>query len=141
MVHALRTVHGLLRPSAVLLDIRPLDERAEFLVLDGAEERHAGWMQETDGGIEYPRAEQAMRQAIAEGLFALEAERSFPFLHHAPDFPAMRAYLADTWSDALIDPAIETEARRLLGSAGRGAELVLRETGWMRRLRAISTSP
>ncbi len=141
MVHALRSVHTLLRPSAALVDIRPLDERAEFIVVDDGLEHHAGWMRETDDGIEYRQAEQAMRDALAEGLFGLEAERSFPFLHHARTFPALRAYLADIWSDALIDPAVEMEAGRLLESAGPHAEVILRETGWMRRLRALSTSP
>jgi len=138
MVHALRTVHGVLRPAAVLVDIRPLDERAEFIVVDAGVEHHAGWMRETDDGIEYRQAEQAMRDALAQGWFSVEAERSFPFLHHAATFPALRAYLADIWSDALIDPAVEVEADRLLASAGPDAEVVLRETGWMRKLRALS---
>ena len=134
MVHALRSVHQLLRPSGVLIDIRPLDERAEFLVAAGGQEHHAGWMQETDGGIEYPLAEAALNTARARGLFTLQAERSFQFQHHARSFAALRAYLVDTWSDALISPAIETEVERLLREAGPRAEVVLRETGWMRRL-------
>ena len=135
MVHALRTVHGLLRPGGVLLDIRPLDERAEFLVIDGGDDRLAGVMQETDEGIEYPQAEAAMRDAIGEGLFVLEAERAFPFIHHARTFPELRAYLEDIWSDAVMGPGLEREAGRLLEAAGPGAEMALRETGWMRRLR------
>lgn len=137
MVHALRTVHGLLRPAAVLVDIRPLDERAEFLVIDRGTEQLAGLMRETDEGIEYRQAEAALRQAMSERLFALEAERSFPFIHHARSFPELRAYLEDTWSDAVIDPAIEAKTGRLLREAGPAAEAVLRETGWMRRLRAL----
>jgi len=135
MVHALRAVHGLLRPAAVLVDIRPLDERAEFLVIDRGAERLAGLMQETDEGIEYRQAEAAMRHAITEGLFAFEADRSFPFIHHARSFPELRGYLEDIWSDAVMGPELEREAGWLLASAGPGAEIVLRETGWMKKLR------
>jgi len=141
MVHALRSVHSLLRPSGALIDIRPLDERAEFIVVDTGVEHHAGWMRETDDGIEYRQAEQAMRDAFAENLFGLEAERSFPFIHHARTFPELRAYLEDIWSDAVMGPELEREAGRLLDAAAPGAEVVLRETGWMRKLRALSTSP
>lgn len=130
MVHALRRVAATVAPGGQVIDIRALDEKAEFLVAG----RVCGVMRETDEGIEYRQAEAALREALALGIFRLAAEHPFTFRHHAPDLAAMRAYLADIWTDAIIDPQVARAVDEALAEAGPAAEVVLRERGWHRVL-------
>ncbi|MBP1635777.1 MAG: hypothetical protein H6Q10_2351 [Acidobacteria bacterium] len=140
MVHALELAAGMLAPGGQVADIRALDERAEFLVPrpGGGPPRSCGFLRETDEGIEYRQAEAALKEALARGVLTLVSEQPFTFRHHASSLPAMRAYLADTWTDAIIDPDVAAAIEAALAAAGPGAELVLRESGWMRVLTAGS---
>lgn len=139
MVHALRRAAGLLAPGGQAIDIRALDEKAEFLVVSPQSRapRFCGVMRETDDGIEYGQAEAALKEALALGVLGLAAEHRFTFRHHAPDLPSMRAYLADTWTDFIIDPEVAEAIEGALAQGGLGSEIVLREQGWMR----VLTSP
>lgn len=139
MVHALRRAAGLLEPGGQVIDIRALDEKAEFLIVspEDSAPRFCGIMRETDDGIEYGQAEAALKEALALEVLTLAAEHPFTFRHHAPDLPSMRAYLADTWTDAIIGPDVAQAVDEAFAQAGPGAELVLREKGWMR---VLSTS-
>jgi hypothetical protein len=136
MVHALRRAAGMLAPGGQVIDIRALDEKAEFLVVapGPAPPRFCGLMRETDDGIEYGQAEAALTEALALGFLELAAEHPFTFRHHAPDLAAMRAYLAETWTDFIIGPDVERAVTGALAQAGPGAEVILREKAWMRVL-------
>jgi hypothetical protein len=135
MVHALETVHGLLYPGGRLVDIHPLTERAEFQVRIGGDLIHAGWLRETDGGIEYANAERALASVVARGLFVPEERQAFAFVHHASSLGEMRAHLARTWKDAVIDDAVAVRIQALAGQAGPEGEILLREEPCMTRLR------
>ena len=135
MVHALQTVHGLLADAGCVVDIRPVDERAEFIVRGPRGTAHAGYLAETDEGIEYRRAEGAFRTAVDSGLFEVDVERTFTFSHHARSLEALRAHLAATWTDAVILPRVAERVAGLMAAGGEDAEVVLRETAWMRVLR------
>jgi len=130
MVHALRRAAGLLAPAGQVIDIRALDEKAEFLVAG----RLCGIMRETDDGIEYGQAEAALKEALSLGILDLAAEHPFTYRHHAPDLASMRAYLADTWTDAVIAPEVAEAIDEALAQGGPGSEIVLRERGWLRVL-------
>jgi hypothetical protein len=135
MVHALETVRGLLNPAGRLLDIHPLTERAEFQVRVGGNLVHAGWLRETDGGIEYANAERAIATVVARGLFVAEERRAFEFVHHAGSLAEMRAHLARTWKDAVIDEGVALRIQALADEAGPGGEILLREEPCLTRLR------
>lgn len=136
MVHALRRAGGLLAPAGQAIDIRALDEKAEFLVVPGGTSppRFCGIMRETDDGIEYGQAEAALKEALALGIFTLVGEHRFTFRHHASDLPSMRAYLADTWTDFIITLEVAEAIDEALAQGGPGSEIVLRERGWLRVL-------
>lgn len=137
MVHALRHVHRLLAENGRLVDIRPVDERAEFIVRGPRGSVHAGWLTETDEGIEYRRAEDALHAVIGSGLLVIDVERIFTFSHHAQSLEALRAHLAATWTDAVILPLVADRVERFMAAGGQGTEVVLRETAWMRALRKV----
>ncbi len=132
MVHALRRVHRLMAPTGRVVDIRPVDERAAFIVRGPSGSLHAGWLAETDEGIEYRRAEEALAAVVRAGLFEIVVERTFTFRHHAVSLAALRAHLAATWTDAVIPPDVAERVERLMSAGGEGTRLVLEETAWMR---------
>ena len=48
MVHALETIHGLLKPDGRLIDIHPSGDPPPIIVRIGERSEIAGWLQETD---------------------------------------------------------------------------------------------
>jgi hypothetical protein len=141
MVHALRHVHRVLAEDGCLVDIRPVDERAEFIVRGPRGADHAGWLAETDEGIEYCRAEDALHAVVGSGLFRIDVERTFTYSHHARSLEELRAHLAATWTDAVILPRVAERVETFMAAGGGSANLVLRETAWMRVLRKDGRPP
>jgi hypothetical protein len=75
-VHALRHVHGLVVPNGRLVDVHPVSEER---VASSA--GPIGVIEEPEWtNVELPNAEAALRQAVREGLYALEAEREYDVL-------------------------------------------------------------
>jgi hypothetical protein len=73
-VHALRHVHTLLVPGGTLVDAHPITE--EHVEGVGAI-LEPEWLT-----VDLPNSEAALRQAIAEGLYELEAETEYDVLQH-----------------------------------------------------------
>lgn len=134
MVHALETVHGLLAPGGRVIDIHPLTDRAEIDVRAGDAVIPAGRLRESNGGIEYVNAERALAAVIQSGLFALAGERTSSYVHHARSLAELREHLARTRKDAIIDDDVAARIELLLGQAGPGGEVLLREQPRMTRL-------
>lgn len=77
-MHALRHVHRLLVPGGTLVDIHPVTEEQ---VEAGAEP--VGVIAEPDWlGSDLPNSEAALRRAVTEGLYALEAQTEYDVLQH-----------------------------------------------------------
>ena len=70
-------------------------------------------------------------------LFAIEQEGTFEFLTHADTLPDLLAYLAEKYTDAVLDEATLRGIDSLLAAAGRGGEIVIRETIRIARLRRL----
>ncbi len=122
-MHALRHVHRLLTPGGTMVDLHPVTE--EQVEVDG---RPIGVIEEPDYvQVLLPNAERRLREAIAEGLYSLEAETEFDFLRY---FDA-----ADELVAAHADPSIVKQEllRRVRDAAPL---LVIREHVVLRRLRA-----
>ena len=110
MVHALATIHSLLKPDGVLIDLRPKGIPAEFWGHHGASSELLGHIQETDDFIEYRQAAWAMEQAIDNKWFRLQDSGEYDFIIHADSFAELKSYLAADWTDAVIHPNIESSA-------------------------------
>jgi hypothetical protein len=77
-VHALRHVHELLVQGGTLVDIHPVTEE-QVENGDGV----VGVILEPDWvNVDLPNSEGALRSAMAEGLYALEAETEYDVLQH-----------------------------------------------------------
>jgi hypothetical protein len=125
-VHALRHVHELLAPGGTMVDLHPVtEEQVE------AEGRIVGVIRELEYVTTHlPNAEARLRQAIDEGLYALETEISFDVLQHFDRHDELLdAKDALEGQDALIRMILEASP-----------PLVIREHVVLRRLRALPVS-
>lgn len=127
MVHALETVHSLLKPEGRLIDIHPSGEPPAFIVRSGEHDEIAGWLQEKDEFIEYQQAEAALTQAVREQWYTLEQQSAFIFNNYAETFAELNAYLTANWSDAVILPETVAHAEALQKTAQGKSEVLLRE--------------
>jgi 2-polyprenyl-3-methyl-5-hydroxy-6-metoxy-1,4-benzoquinol methylase len=114
MVHALETVHSLLKPGGVLVDIHPGTEKAGILAQVNGKEYFLDSVEETDDYIEYKQANEALAQVIERGLFTIEEAGQFTFLIHAATIEEMREYLTANWKDAILNESVDIKARELL---------------------------
>jgi hypothetical protein len=100
-VHALRHVHGLLVRDGLLVDVHPVAE--EQVEAAGGP---VGVIAEPDWlTVDLPNSEAALRQAIAEGLYELEAQREYDVLQHFDAADALLEAKRDLLEgqDALVD--------------------------------------
>jgi hypothetical protein len=121
-VHALRHVHRLLVPGGTMVDLHPVTE--EQVEAGG---RRIGVIEEPEfTAVHLPNAERRLGEAIADGLYTLEAETEFDFLQHFDDADELFAAQEDP---ALVKPAL---ARRIRAAP---PPLVIREHVVARRFR------
>lgn len=136
MVDALEKAHTLLRPGGQVVDIHPDGEPPPIVVRLGEETHLAGWLREEDDYVEYAQADAALATVVARGLFGWEAQSDFLFTTHAASIAELRAYLTQTWEDAIIDEGVAARATELLRSAPlTDKEVVLRQRIKIGRLR------
>jgi hypothetical protein len=140
MVHALDRTHRLLKPGGTLIDIHPLQVEPQLEVRVGVITHAAGVIRETDGGIEYEQAEQAMAEAVRAGWFAPEIDERFEFRRYADALSDLREYLAATWKDAVIDEHTAARIEALMATPETDTELIVREQIRMTRYRRLDRS-
>lgn len=102
MVHALEVVNDLLVPGGQLIDIHPSGQAPPIELLDGNALIPLGYVHETDDFIEYAQADAALAQAVANGWFNLERQKSFTFATYARSVTELWDFLSQTWSDAIL---------------------------------------
>jgi hypothetical protein len=135
MVHALETVHDLLVPDGILIDIRPTGDPPPFEVHIDGQIFHAGWLRETDDFVEYFQARDALDETIQRGLFVLEREDTFTFYTYGSTMVELRDYLLAEWSDSIIDDETVRQAEELYAMPGRSIKAALHEMAHIARLR------
>jgi hypothetical protein len=126
MVHALETVHSLIKPGGLLLDIHPGTEKAWIEAQVNGKEYFLDTLEETDDYIEYKQAGDALAQVISQGIFSVEENGNFPFLYHAATIEELRGYLTENWSDAVINESVDGKARDYLNSSVESYEVLVR---------------
>ena len=136
MVHALETIHGLLKSDGVLLDIHPTNEPAAVAVRLREQIIPAGWISESDDYVEYEWADEAVNAAVNDGLFTQERCGTFEFVWHADSMSELRAYLAEEWKDAIIDGVTAMRIEELLKLPVRDKEILVSEAIRIARYRA-----
>jgi hypothetical protein len=126
MVHALKSIHRLLAPGGLLLDIHPTDEPAGIYLGRGRSQQFIAWLEETDGYEEYRQADRAVAQALQNGLYRLEQHSFFWFTIYAASLPELEQFLKQEWKDAVI-PAQAWQQLQSLQSGKPPGKIRLRE--------------
>ena len=138
MVHALENAHTLLKPDGRIVDIHPDGQPPPIVVRLGAASHLAGWLREEDDYVEYAQADAALSTVVARGLFRWEARSHFTFNTHAESVAELKAFLARTWEDAIVDEGVARRASELLrGAPVADKEVVLQEGIKIGRLRRV----
>jgi hypothetical protein len=135
MVHALETIHDLLKPGGILLDIHPTNEPATIECRLREQIIPAGWISESDDYVEYEWADEAVSAAVNGGLFTQERCGTFEFVWHADSMNELRAYLAEEWKDAIIDDVTAIRIEELLKLPLHDKEILVSEAIHIARYR------
>ena len=135
MVHALETIHDLLKPGGVLLYIHPTNEPAAIALRLREQIIPAGWINESDDYVEYEWADAAVNAAVNDGLFTQERCGTFEFVWHADSMNELRAYLAEEWKDAIIDDVTAMRIEELLKLPVHDKEILVSEAIHIARYR------
>ena len=146
MVHALEEIHRLLKPAGVLIDIHPVAEASPIEVHQGGKIDLAGNLSVRQWCTDYEQADIALAEVAQRGLFAVERAGVFDSLSYYDTVAEMRTeqkevidkYARDAQSAVEDKPQVEALAARaeeLMQAAGSGAELIIRETAHISRLR------
>jgi hypothetical protein len=136
MVHALEITHGLLKAGGLLLDIHPSGEPPRIEARVGEKVRVAGYLEETDGFVEYFQADDALTEVTERGLFTLEREGLFTFMTHTSTIKELVDVVEAEWSDSVLHEETIERAAELMGDPGEDREIVLRERVRIARFRA-----
>jgi hypothetical protein len=137
MVHALETIHELLKPDGVLLDIHPTNEPATIAVRLREQLIPAGWVHESNDYVEYEWADEALQHAVSDQRFALASAGTFQFVWHADSVSDLRAYLAEEWKDAIVDDVTAMRIEELLKLPVRDKEILVSEAVRIARYRRL----
>ena len=127
MVHALETVHSLIKPGGLLLDIHPGTKKARVEARVNGKEYFLDTLEETDDYIEYKQAGDALAQAIRQGIFSVEENGKFQFITHAETIEELREFLTENWKDAVLNQSVDEKAREYLTSSVQSYEVLVRE--------------
>ncbi len=137
MVHALKTIHDLLKPDGILLDIHPTNEPAAIAVRLREQLIPAGWLQESDDYVEYEWADEALQQVVGDKRFAPAQAGTFQFVLHADSMSDLRAYLAEEWKDAIVDDVTAMRIEELLKLPVHDKEILISEAVHIARYRRL----
>jgi hypothetical protein len=127
MVHALETVHSLIKPGGLLLDIHPGTDKAWVEARVNGKDYFLDCLEETDNYIEYEQADQALAQGVERRLFTIADSGKFTFIIHAATIEEMRDYLSENWKDAVLNESVESKAREYLTASVESYEVLVRE--------------
>lgn len=110
MVHALRRVHGMVKPLGCVVDIHPTADLAVMLAGDTP----AGVVESDAGAARHQAAADAVAAVSAEGWFAVEAASEFDFYTYGDSVEELRDFILANWRDTAIADDTVARARALL---------------------------
>ena len=119
MVHALREAQRVLKPEALLVDLRPAALHRRVGVIQGEDYRFR-WVMHEDFADDHA-ADRAVRQIVSEGLFKPKRRTRFPCFRTMDTLDEFQEWLTDFVSRGKCEPhnwLVERLERELATSDG-----------------------
>ena len=117
----------------MLLDIHPEPEFPVLEVWTGHRRINLGRLDTSKNVAKVHAARAVLASVVSAGYFASEQSTTFEFLFHFDGVDSWLTYMAERWTEAVIDPDVCARASRLLQPIG--GELIIREQLHAARLR------
>ncbi len=136
MVHALKKARRLLSSGGILVNVHDIDDPARVEVHDGARVSVAGRVVDRSDFDDERQALAAVAQVVEDGLFVMEEERLFDHNLHAESLDVLREYIAEEWENTILPGETAQKAEELMSRAADDAEVIVRFSAWMARLRS-----
>jgi hypothetical protein len=146
MVHALEEIRRLLKPTGTLIDIHPVAKPSPIEIHQGRKIDLVGYLSVHQWCIDYQQADNALSEITQRGLFATEREEEFDSLTYYPSAAEMRTSLKESIDKFARDAqsadeavphaeALAAQAEELMRATVSGAELIVRESTHISRLK------
>ena len=127
MVHALETVHALIKPGGFLLDVHPGTNKAWVEARVNGKEYFLDVVEETDDYIEYGQANDALSKAVKRRWFEVDETGKFIFVIHSASMEELREFLKENWKDAVLNEGLDTKAKEYISKTTKNYEVLVRE--------------
>lgn len=113
MVHALRAIHRILKPNGTLIDLRPdIGNRSIWVELSYATLK-AGEVDSSDTESDRLAADEAIQQAVADGLFTFEYDATFDIIADLDTVDDLRDYKT-TLNRSILSETVIAEVEQLI---------------------------
>lgn len=128
MVHALDEIRRTLKPSGVLLDLRPVEDNWQVEVVSSAGWQAAGRLSDLPAAVEDDEAAfHAMREAESNGWYIKEKEKEFDFFYYWDTPSEMKEFMESEWEDfEKLEEGVYRKTSSLWVSAGGDARVRVR---------------
>ena len=135
MVHALESIHRLLKADGSLLDIHPVPDLARIKVVKAGKQVFSE-LYPSQSGEDFRAADRAIALIVERGMFRQDGGRVFDFLTHASSTSELNDFhaIADAYDERPQEGPVEARRAELysrvdqiLKAAGPGTELVYHE--------------
>lgn len=139
MVHALGEIRRVLVRNGILIDLRPLADRAPVEVVSASETRRAGFVDQLPDDVANDEAaDRSIAQAEERDWFTRERGEFFPFNYYWDSPKEMQEYVEEEWADYItIDEKVLQNARSIWAIANADARvripLKMLITRWRKR--------
>lgn len=128
MVHALDEIQRTLKPSGVLLDLRPVEDNWQVEVVSSTGWQAAGRLSDLPAAVEDDEAAfHAMREAESNGWYIKEKEKEFDFFYYWDTPSEMKEFMESEWEDfEKLEESVYRKTSSLWVSAGGDARVRVR---------------
>jgi len=145
MVHALETIHKLLKPDGFLIDIHPVAEHSSIELHQNGKIDLIGQLEVSQWCVDFQEADKALDEIIQRGMFIVEQKSTYDTLTYYDSAAEMGASLKESiLKYTRVDEPVEEEVQQVealasrleeMMSTAKGAELLLREKDHISRLK------
>jgi hypothetical protein len=139
MVHALDEICRTLKPGAVLIDLRPVEDHWAVEVAASSSTSTAGYLVDMPVGIaDDAAAFRAMAEAESRGWYVKEREQEFAFFYYWNTPSEMKEFMEEEWEDfEKLEDEVYQKAKSLWASSNADARMRVRVKMLITRWRKV----